>query len=248
MRNKELEQTLVLVKPDAMKNSLAGYILSQLSEFHTGLVFAATKVVLVTRMLAEEHYAEHRGKEFYPSLIEYLTGQLHYPDEPHKRRVAAFVYQGPGAIEKIRELSGPTNPHRAREQRPGCIRSLGTIVPISDAMDEAIGERMDNLIHASAIPEDAEREIKLWFKPSDIPPFMRAFAVAHSEEHFYYKDDRLFTSYEPGSVCLLAPGDVAWESDLEALQLIYQGSPASCSLRSIVAKHLVNRKISVQWQ
>ena len=69
MYNTELEQTLVLIKPDAMKNSLAGYILSQLSEFHTGLIFAATKVVHVTRMLAEEHYAEHRGKVFYPSLI-----------------------------------------------------------------------------------------------------------------------------------------------------------------------------------
>ena len=115
-------------------------------------------------------------------------------------------------------------------------------------MDEAIGERMDNLIHGSAVREDAEREIKLWFKPSDIPPFMRAFPVTHSEDHFYFKEDRLFKSYEPGSVCLLAPGDVAWESDLQSLQLIYQGLPAPCSLRSIVAKHLVNRKISVQWQ
>ena len=247
MRNNELDQTLVLIKPDAMKNSLTGYVLSQLSEFHTGLVFAATKVVHVTRMLAEEHYAEHRGKAFYPSLIEYLTGHLHYPDEPHKRRIMALVYQGPDAIEKVREIAGPTNPHNAREQRPGCIRALGTIMPLKNAEDEEIEERMDNLIHASASLEEAEREIKLWFKPDDIPPFMRAFAATHCEDHFYYKDDRLFSTYEPGSLCLLAPGDVVWESDLQALQLISQGLPAPCSLPSIVAKHLVNRKVSVEW-
>ena len=52
MRNQELEQTLALIKPDALKNSLTGYVLSQLSEFHTGLIYAGTKVVHVTRMLA----------------------------------------------------------------------------------------------------------------------------------------------------------------------------------------------------
>ena len=245
MRNKELDQTLVLIKPDAMKNSLTGYILSQLSEFHTGLVFAAAKVVHVTSMLAQEHYAEHREKVFFPSLIEYLTGRLHHPDEPHKRRVVALVYQGPDAIEKIRALAGPTNPHRAREEKPGCIRSLGTVMPLRDADGEETDERMDNLIHASATLEEAEREIKLWFKPDDIPPFMRAFAATHCEDHFYYKDDRLFSNHEPGSLCLLAPGDVVWESDLQALQLIAHGLPAPCSLPTIVAKHLVNRKISV---
>ena len=64
MNKSELEQTLVLLKPDALKNSLTGYLLSQLSEFHTGLHFSATKIVHVSKMLAEEHYAEHRGKVF----------------------------------------------------------------------------------------------------------------------------------------------------------------------------------------
>ena len=62
--NKELEQTLVLIKPDALRNSLTGYVLSLLSEYHTGLVFAGAKIVHVTTMLAAEHYAEHRGKVF----------------------------------------------------------------------------------------------------------------------------------------------------------------------------------------
>jgi len=96
----EREQTLVLIKPDALKNSLTGYVLSQLSEFHTGLRFAATKIVHVSKMLADEHYAEHRGKVFFPALIEYIRGMLHYPNEPWKHRVIAIVYQGRAQYKK----------------------------------------------------------------------------------------------------------------------------------------------------
>jgi nucleoside-diphosphate kinase len=241
MQSKELEQTLVLIKPDALKNSLTGYVLSQLSEFHSGLRFAGTKVVCVSRILAEEHYAEHRGKVFYPSLIEYIRGRIHYPDTPQKQRVIAIVYQGPDAVKKVREIAGPTNPHDARQEKPGCIRSLGTVVPLTDAEGKIIGERMDNLIHASATPEEAEHEIKLWFKPSEIPPFMRAFPVQqNAEEHFYYKDDTLFTQQEPGSTCVLAPGDVMWKSDLETLHLVSQGKPTPSTLQAAVAKYLTN--------
>jgi nucleoside-diphosphate kinase len=234
------EQTLVLIKPDALKNSLTGYVLSQLSEFHTGLRFAGAKIVYVNRMLAEEHYAEHRDKIFYPSLIDYIMGLLHHPDEPEKRRVIALVYQGPGATEKIRNICGPTNPHVAREKRPGCIRALGTVVPLKDSNGNAIGERMDNLIHASATREDAEREIKLWFRPNDIPPFMRAYATEVSEVHYYYKDNGLFTENEPGSICLLAPGDIAWKTDLEALRSLKNGAVPQSSLESVAAKYLIN--------
>lgn len=240
MDNRQLGQTLVLIKPDALKNSLTGYVLSQLSEFHTGLHFAGTKVVSVTRMLAEEHYAEHRGEVFYPSLIEYIMGHIHYPDEPHKRRVIAIVYQSPDSVSKARELAGPTNPHLARHEKPGCIRSLGTVVPLKNDEGQEIGERMDNLIHTSATREEAEREIKLWFKPSDFPSLIRIFAAQQSKGHFYYKDDELFTTYKPGSICLIAPDDVVWESDLNALHLIRQGLRAPCSLHTVVAKYLLN--------
>jgi nucleoside-diphosphate kinase len=108
--------------------------------------FAGAKIVHVSKMLAEEHYSEHKGKVFYPSLIDYISGRLHYPDDPQKRRVIAFVYQGPDATKKMRDICGPTNPHIARETRPGCIRSLGTIVPLKDADGKIIGDRMDNLI------------------------------------------------------------------------------------------------------
>ena len=214
------EQTLVLIKPDALKNSLTGYVLSQLSEFHSGLRFAGAKIVHVHRMLAEEHYAEHRGKVFYPPLMDYIMGLAHYPDEPHRRRVIALVYRGPDAVQKIRDIVGPTNPHVAREQKPGCIRALGTIVPVKDAAGNVVGERMDNLIHASATNAEAEREIKLWFQPNDIPPSMRAYPAEVSDDHYYYKDGKLLTTHEPGSTFLLAPGKVAWSSDLETLRLL----------------------------
>src|SRR5512136_1003303 len=186
MDKRELEQTLVLIKPDALKNSLTGYVLSQLSEFHTGLRFAGAKIVCVNQMLAEEHYAEHRGKPFFPALLEFIMGQSHYPDEPWKRKVIAFVYQGQDAVKKIRDLAGPTNPHAAREKKPGCIRALGTVVPITDASGKLIGERMDNLIHASANREDAEKEIKLWFRPNDMPPLMHTYETEPSDGFYYF--------------------------------------------------------------
>jgi nucleoside-diphosphate kinase len=239
---KEIEQTLVLIKPDALKLSLTGYVLSQLSEFHTGLRFAGLKVVHVSRMLAEEHYAEHKGKFFFPSLIEYIMGQIHYPDAPQKRRVIALAYSGPDAVAKVRELSGPTNPHVARERAPGTIRALGTVVPVKDAAGNQVGDRMDNLIHGSATVQEAQREIKLWFQPSDIMPYMRCFATEQCDDHFYLTGGKLSTSPAPGSVCVLAPGDVAWKSDLEALRLLVRGEPAACTLDAVVAKYLINRE------
>lgn len=241
MDNKQLEQTLVLIKPDALKNSVTGFILSQLSEFHTGSRFAAAKIVNVNRLLAEEHYAEHRGKGFYAALLDYIMGAVHYPVDQWKRRVIAIVYLGPDVMRTVRQMAGPTNPHKAREERPGCLRALGTVVPILDAEGNKIDDRMDNLIHASATHEDAEREIKLWFLPHDIPPLMRAYQTEVCQTHYYYKDDRLFNTYVPDSVFLLAPGDVVWKSDLDILQQHSQGEPSHGGLNKVVAKYLINR-------
>ncbi|MBN1440690.1 MAG: nucleoside-diphosphate kinase [Anaerolineales bacterium] len=240
MPNEALEQTLVLIKPDALKNSLTGYIVSQLSEFHTGLRFAAAKIVYVNRMLADEHYAEHRGKVFFPGLLDFIMGKIHYPDEPWKRRVVAFVYQGVDAVQRIRELVGPTNPHEAREKQPGCIRSLGTLVPILDKNGNAIGQRMENLIHASANAADAEREIKLWFQPADMPPSMHAYPVVTSQSHYYYHGGKLATAYQPGAFCFITPGSLVWSSDMEILKAVLQGNPAPAPLEAVAAKYLIN--------
>lgn len=242
MKNAKSEQTLVLIKPDALKNSLTGYVLSQLSEFHTGLRFAGAKIVQVSRILAEEHYAEHRDKIFFPALIDYLTGVIHYPDDPWKRRVKAFVFQGIQAVQVVREICGPTNPHEAREKHPGCIRALGTVVPLKDANGNIIGQRMDNLIHASANLKDAEHEIKLWFKPSDIPPSMRIYETVICQEHFYFINDKLYNTYKEGSVCLCAPGDVIWKSDLVSLSNHCHGKDSEPSVATVAAKYLINHE------
>lgn len=241
METGAMEQTLVLIKPDALKNSLTGYLLSQLSEYHTGLRLSAAKIVNVNKMLAEEHYAEHKAKAFFPSLIDYISGALHYPDDPGKRRVVAFVYQGEGAIGKIRAIAGPTSPLKARQEKPGTIRALGSLIPVQDETGTTIDERMDNLIHASANDADAEREIKLWFRPDDIPPLMRTFPTEISGEHYYFKNSKLHTTHEPDSVCIVAPGDLVWKSDLETLRSLYQGVPASSTLEAVTAKYLINR-------
>jgi nucleoside-diphosphate kinase len=173
-------------------------------------------------------------------LLEYITGSLHYPGQPQKQRVIAIVYQGPNAVKKIRDIAGPTNPHQAREKNPGCIRSLGTVVILRNEQGKEIGQRMDNLLHASATVEEAEREIKLWFKPDDIPPLMRAYPVKRTQEHFYYAKDKLHVSYVPGSVGIIAPGDCVWASDLHALEQIIQKKQPPVALRTIVAKYLIN--------
>jgi nucleoside-diphosphate kinase len=243
MAEQNLESSLVLIKPDALKNSLTGYILSQFSEFHTGLRFAALKVVSVNLALAEEHYAEHKGKFFYPSLLEYIRGCLHYPDQPQKRRVIAILYRGPNAIKNIREICGNTNPHEARQQMPGCIRALGTVIPLYDEKGKFIGERSDNLIHASANPQDSEREIKLWFLPTDIPPTVRSFPTEISKQYFYYKNNAISSTHTPGSFCFIAPGDIVWKSDMKVLRQLEKGKKQDYSANAVTAKYLINREI-----
>lgn len=240
MPDQKSEQTLVLIKPDALKNSLTGYVLSQLSEFHAGLRFAASKIVCVTHMLAEEHYAEHREKPFFFSLNDYIRGRVHYPDAPAKRRVIALVYHGVGAVQKVRDIAGPTNPHVARDTRPGCVRALGTVVPVKDAEGKIVGDRMDNLIHASATPPEAEREIKLWFMPVDIPPLMRLYPTEVCDGLYYYQDGQLFTEYSPNRTLLMAPGSIVWKSDLEVIQAVKNGQQPAYSLQTVAAKYTIN--------
>ena len=238
--SENLQQSLVLIKPDALKNSLTGYVLSYLSEYHTGLQFAGSKIVSVSDMLAGEHYAEHKGKPFFPSLLKYIKGEIHYADNPKGRRTIAIVYHGMDAVQKIRNIAGPTNPLVARDTKPGCIRALGTLAPIKDVQGAVIGERMDNLIHASANTADAAREIKLWFKPEDIPPAMREYPASTCETHYYYLKGALLQEHVEGSFCILAPGNVAWKSDLEALELISEGKESAVTLETVAAKYLIN--------
>jgi len=145
-----VNQTLILIKPDGLKKSLTGNILTRLSE--TKLEIVAAKIVRVSRELAEEHYRHLKKEPFFDELIRYLQGELH-----QRKKVMAMVYWGEDAIQKVRELAGATNPEEAS---PISIRGqFGRITTKG---------LYENVVHASASEEDAEREIKLWFSPDEI--------------------------------------------------------------------------------
>ena len=144
------EQTLVLIKPDGLSKSLTGNILTRLSE--SKLEIAAAKCLRVSRALAEEHYKALRDRPFFEELISYIMGEYH-----PRKKVLAMVYVGPAAIQKVRNLSGATNPEEADavsiRGQYGRITTKGVY---------------ENVLHASASVEEAEREIKLWFEPDEI--------------------------------------------------------------------------------
>ena len=131
-----VEQTLVLVKPDAMVRGLAGEILGRFER--RGLVVRAARLVRVDRELAERHYEEHREKPFFGELVEFITSGP----------TLALVLEGESAIPVVRTTMGATNP---ADSSPGTIRGdLALAMP-------------DNLVHGSDAPESARREIELWF-------------------------------------------------------------------------------------
>ena len=144
------EATLVIIKPDGLAKSLTGNVLTRLAE--AKLEIAAAKCVRVPQKLAEDHYESLRDKPFYSALIEYLMGKYH-----NRKKVLALVYVGEGAIKRVRELSGATNPEEAD---PTTIRGQYGRITTKGVYE--------NVIHASSSKPDAEREIKLWFEPDDI--------------------------------------------------------------------------------
>lgn len=145
-----LQQTLVLIKPDGLKKSLTGNILTRLSE--TKLEIVAAKIARVSRRLAEEHYKHMKDKPFFEELIKYIMGELHA-----RRKVLAMVYWGEDAIQKVREIAGSTNPEEAN---PISIRGQYGRITTKGVYE--------NVIHASTNEQESEREIKLWFCPDEI--------------------------------------------------------------------------------
>jgi nucleoside-diphosphate kinase len=144
-----VDQTLVLIKPDGLKKSLTGNILTRLSE--TKLDIVAAKIVCVSQELAEQHYCHLKDKPFYGDLIKYIMGVF------HKRKVMAMIYWGENAMEKVRQLAGATNPEKAD---PVSIRGAYGRITTQGVYE--------NVIHTSTNATDAEREIKLWFQPDDV--------------------------------------------------------------------------------
>jgi len=131
------ERTLLLIKPDGVERRLVGEIIGRIER--KGLTVAALEMRVIGDKLARLHYAEHEGKPFFASLLEFITsGPL----------VAAIV-EGPRAVAAVRQLAGATDP--VENAAPGTIRA-----------DFGL-ETQFNLVHGSDSPESAEREIALWF-------------------------------------------------------------------------------------
>ena len=131
----ENEKTLVLIKPDAMVKKLAGNIISDL--YNLNLKMIGLKLVNVKRELAENHYnrlKEEKGEKIYEGTIKHIMGELH-----GNENVIAIVYKGDGAIQKVREFIGETNPEKAN---PSSIRGrYGRIIKERDLFETVIHPR-----------------------------------------------------------------------------------------------------------
>lgn len=136
-----MQKTLILLKPDAVQRRLVGAIAQRFEQ--KGLRLAGLKLVQADRARAEKHYAVHKGKPFYESLLEFLTSAP----------TVAMVWEGREAVAVCRNLMGLTDGAKAP---PGTIRG-----------DYALSVQ-NNLIHGSDSVENADLEIGIWFNPDEL--------------------------------------------------------------------------------
>jgi len=136
-----LERTFSIVKPDAVAKNVIGEIYSRFEK--NGLTIVASKMLQLSRAQAEGFYGEHKGRPFFPALIEFMTSGP----------VMVQVLEGEGAVLKNRQLMGATNPKEADD---GTIRA-----DFAESIDA-------NAVHGSDAPESAAREIAYFFAASEI--------------------------------------------------------------------------------
>lgn len=145
-----MEKTLILLKPDCVHRRLVGRIVQRFEQ--KGLRLAGMKLVQVDRPLAEQHYAVHKGKPFYESLLKFITSGP----------TVALVLEGPQAVAVARNLIGATDGTKAA---PGTLRG-----------DFALSVQ-NNLIHGSDSPENAAAEVALWFSPQELVAYQSVDAL-----------------------------------------------------------------------
>lgn len=131
-----MEQTLVLIKPDAVERNLIGKIITLYES--DGLKVIELNMKKITESFAAQHYKEHVGKKFYDELISYIT----------RSPLCAMVLEGEDVVERVRSINGATNPSEAQF---GTIRRCYGI------------DKTQNCVHASDSVEHAKQEISLWF-------------------------------------------------------------------------------------
>ena len=132
----DVEQTLIMVKPDGVRRGLVGEVIKRIEE--KGYTIQEMKSFTIDESLAKEHYAEHTEKPFFGELVSFITSGP----------VVAMVVEGPEAVAGMRQIMGATNPLDAA---PGSIRGdFATVIT-------------ENIVHGSDSLESAEREVKLFF-------------------------------------------------------------------------------------
>lgn len=149
------ERTLILFKPDAVQRRLSGRILQRFED--KGLKVVGMKLMKISNELAEKHYASHKGKGFYAGLVKFMTSSP----------VVALCLEGPYAIDVSRKLMGATFGFKAE---PGTIRG-----------DFGVSNQY-NLIHGSDSKEAADREVALFFQPSELLEWKTADEALHATE------------------------------------------------------------------
>lgn len=136
-----MDQTLIVLKPDAVQRQLLGRIIDRFER--KGLQIVGMKMLQVSQSLAEEMYQMHRGQEFYDPLLVFITSSP----------VVAAVLAGEDVVATVRRMLGPTD---GREAPAGTLRG-----------DFGMSTRY-NLVHASDSPASAQREIALFFRPEEL--------------------------------------------------------------------------------
>ena len=131
-----MEKTLIIVKPDGVRRGLIGEVIRRFEA--RGLRIANLALMNAARTTVEEHYAEHKERPFFADVVTYLTSGP----------IAVMSVEGPNAVKACRSMMGATNPAEAAS---GTIRG-----------DFALSIE-ENVVHGSADPESAERELKVWF-------------------------------------------------------------------------------------
>jgi nucleoside-diphosphate kinase len=150
-----MERTLILLKPDAVQRGLTGEIIARFER--RGLKIVGLKLMQVPLALAEEHYGEHKGKPFFPGLVEYITSSP----------LVAMVVEGPQAVKAVRQTVGGTDPTWGPDDAPAKFALPGTI-----RGDFALMKGR-NLVHASDSPENGVKEVALWFAESELMDWWR---------------------------------------------------------------------------
>jgi nucleoside-diphosphate kinase len=138
--DRNLENTLVLIKPDGVKRQLVGEVISRIET--KGYKISALSMMSVDHNILSEHYKEHQGKPFYQPLVEFMSSGP----------IVAMVVTGYRVIEGFRSLAGTTDPTTAA---PGTIRG--------DLACDTGKKVVENIVHGSDSVESANREIKIFF-------------------------------------------------------------------------------------